>query len=155
MIGENVVHKVSKKISYNMSRIRSVNTKPELIVCKFLFSKGFRYRKNNSKLPGNPDIVLPKYNTIIFVNGCFWHMHEGCSGFSMPKTNQDYWIPKLTGNKKRDKINIAALENIGWHVIVIWECELKKKVREERLERLVQELNSYFLEDLNNQLNNL
>lgn len=151
-----MVDKVSKKTrSYTMSRIRSTNTKPEQLVRKFLFFNGFRYRKNNSSLPGNPDIVLPKYNTIIFINGCFWHMHEGCSIFSMPKSNQEYWVPKLTGNKKRDEKNIAALKNLGWHVIVIWECELKKKVRGERLECLIQELNSNFCEDLNDQLDNL
>lgn len=151
-----MVDKVSKKArSYNMSRIRSTNTKPEQLVRKFLFSKGFRYRKNVPQLPGNPDIVLPKYDTIIFVNGCFWHMHENCSVASMPKSNQDFWIPKLTGNKKRDMKNISALKGLGWHVIVIWECELKKKVRDARLELLVQELNLNFYEDLSNRLNNL
>jgi DNA mismatch endonuclease Vsr len=149
------VDNVSKRTrSYTMSRIRSANTKPEQIVRKFLFLNGFRYRKNNSNLPGNPDIVLPKYNTIILVNGCFWHMHDDCSIFSMPKSNQEYWIPKLTGNKKRDERNIIALNNLGWHVIIIWECELKKKVRDKRLELLVQELNLNFYEDLNNYLDN-
>jgi len=137
-----------------MSQIRSTNTKPEQIVRSFLFSNGFRYRKNVKTLSGKPDIVLPKYNTIIFINGCFWHMHD-CSSFSMPQSRQKYWIPKLIGNKKRDEKNISELEEFGWHVIVIWECELKKKVREERLEMLVQELNSNFYTDLCNRLENL
>ncbi|MDL2261652.1 DNA mismatch endonuclease Vsr [Methanimicrococcus sp. OttesenSCG-928-J09] len=145
----------SKKTrSYNMSQIRSVNTKPEQSVRSFLFSNGFRYRKNVSTLPGKPDIVLPKYNTVIFVNGCFWHLHN-CPSSSIPQSNQEFWIPKLTGNKKRDERNISALKDLGWHVIVIWECELKKKVRDERLNLLLQELNSNFYEDLNNRLNNL
>ena len=150
-----VVDKVSKKIrSYNMSRISSKDTKPEQIVRRYLFSHGFRYRKNVSRLPGNPDIVLPKYNTVIFVNGCFWHMHN-CSFFSMPQSRQEFWIPKLTGNKKRDETNISSLEELGWHIIIIWECELKPKIRKERLEMLLLELYSNFYADLNSQLDNL
>lgn len=123
--------------SHNMSQIRSKGNKPEEIVRKYLFSQGFRYRKNVKSLPGCPDIVLPKYKTIIFVNGCFWHMHEGCKRSVLPSTNQDYWIPKLTRNKDRDVINKEKLESMGWRVLVIWECELKKKVREGNLRRLV------------------
>ena len=93
----------SKEVrSYNMSRIRSKDTKPEEVVRKYLFSKGLRYRKNDKRYPGCPDIVLPKYKTVIFINGCFWHMHDNCSGFVMPKSNLEYWIPKLTRNKKRE-----------------------------------------------------
>lgn len=132
--------KTPEERSINMSRIRSTNSKPEEIVRKYLFSQGFRYRKNDKRYPGKPDIVLPKYHTIIFVNGCFWHMH-GCSRSRPPRSNQDYWIPKLERNRERDKRNIKALENSGWKVIVVWECEIKnKKTAEERLERLCCEI---------------
>lgn len=126
--------------SYNMSRIRSNNTKPEEIVRKFLFSKGLRYRKNDKRFPGRPDIVLPKYKTVIFVHGCFWHSHEGCSDFVQPKSNQDYWKPKLDNNRKRDETNIATLAADGMRVIIVWECELKKAKRDERLEKLYNEI---------------
>lgn len=116
-------HSVEQR-HYNMSRINSKNTKPEEIVRKFLFSHGFRYRKNDKRYPGHPDIVLPKYKTVIFVNGCFWHMHD-CNEFVLPKSNLDYWLPKLERNKQRDKENIDKLQALGWNVIVIWECELK------------------------------
>ena len=125
--------------SMNMSHIRSKNTKPEEIVRKYLFSHGFRYRKNVKSLPGTPDIVLPKYKTIVFVNGCFWHKHD-CSRFVWPSSNQDYWMPKILGNAERDKKNIALLTQAGWRVIVIWECELKKNVRENRLSVLCKEI---------------
>lgn len=123
----------------NMSRIRSTNSKPEEIVRKYLFSKGFRYRKNVKKLPGCPDIVLPKYKTVIFVNGCFWHKHD-CPRFVWPSSNQDYWIPKIQRNIERDRLNVAELQKKGWHIITVWECELKKKNRELRLERLLSEI---------------
>lgn len=125
--------------SYNMSQIHSKNTKPEVLVRKYLFARGFRYRKNVSTLPGTPDIVIPKYRACIFVNGCFWHMHN-CSCFRMPSTNVDYWQPKLTRNMERDCENQALLTDLGWHVIVVWECELKKQLREKRLEDLVLEI---------------
>lgn len=111
----------------NMSQIRAVENKPETLVRKYLFSQGFRYRKNVSDLPGKPDIVLPKYHTVIFINGCFWHQHPGCRYAVLPKTRQDYWIPKLQKNVERDRINREKLESVGWRVIVIWECELKTK----------------------------
>ena len=130
--------------SMNMSHIRSTNSKPEEIVRKYLFSQGFRYRKNVRKLPGCPDIVLAKYKTVIFVNGCFWHKHD-CSRFVWPSSNQEYWEPKILRNVERDKQNTEALEALGWNVLVIWECELKKKVREERLAALVQEIRDNFL----------
>ena len=123
----------------NMSRIRSTNSKPEEIVRKYLFSKGFRYRKNVKKLPGCPDIVLPKYKTVIFVNGCFWHKHD-CPRFVWPSSNQDYWIPKIQRNIERDRLNAAELQKKGWHIITVWECELKKKNRELRLEHLLSEI---------------
>jgi DNA mismatch endonuclease (patch repair protein) len=126
--------------SYNMSRIKSRNTKPEEIVRKFLFSKGFRFRKNDKRFPGKPDIVLPKYKTAIFVHGCFWHCHECCPDFVHPKSNQDYWESKLARNRLRDVEHIAALKANGWTVIVVWECELKKAVRIERLEKLCMEI---------------
>ena len=125
--------------SMNMSHIRSTNSKPEEIVRKYLFSQGFRYRKNVRKLPGCPDIVLAKYKTVIFVNGCFWHKHD-CPRFVWPSSNREYWEPKILRNVERDKQNTEALETLGWNVLVVWECELKKKVREERLEALVQEI---------------
>jgi DNA mismatch endonuclease (patch repair protein) len=126
--------------SYNMSRIRSENTKPETVVRKYLFLKGFRYRKNDKRYPGKPDIVLPKYNTIIFVHGCFWHCHVGCHDFVQPKSNQDYWQEKLERNRKRDSENIDKLRNSGWHVIVVWECELAKHRRQESLDGLVAQI---------------
>ena len=122
--------------SYNMSQIKSKHTKPEEIVCKYLFSKGFRYRKNDKRYPGKPDIVLPKYRTIIFVNGCFWHRHEGCQYFVVPKTNTEFWVNKINRNVERDKENISKLEADGWNVITVWECELKPKIRELTLKNL-------------------
>ena len=127
--------------SYNMSRIRSTNNKPEEIVRKYLFAQGFRYRKNDKRYPGKPDIVLPKYKTAIFVNGCFWHKHD-CGRFVWPSSNEDYWRAKIQRNIERDKEHTAQLRNDGWKVIIIWECELKKSVREERLARLCNEVRS-------------
>lgn len=127
----------SKEVrSKNMSHIRSTNSKPEEIVRKYLFSKGFRYRKNVLTLPGCPDIVLPKYHTVILVNGCFWHKHD-CGRFVWPSYNTEYWIPKINRNVERDKQNHKKLVDMGWKVLIIWECELKKNVREDRLERLI------------------
>lgn len=126
--------------SYNMSQIKNKNTKPEEIVRKGLFSRGLRYRKNVKKLPGCPDIVLSQYKVVIFVNGCFWHVHEGCKYFKWPQNNRDFWESKLSGNKKRDAENISELEHLGWKVIVVWECELKKKFQTERLNKLYTEI---------------
>lgn len=123
-----------------MSRIFSKNTKPELIVRKYLFSRGFRYRKNDRRYPGCPDIVLPKYKTVVFINGCFWHMHEGNPCFVMPRSNQDYWNNKLKRNKQRDEENAAILRNLGWHVIVVWECALSSKLRESTLVNLYESI---------------
>lgn len=128
---------------YNMSRIRNKATKPEKTVRKFLFAKGFRYRKNDKRFVGRPDIVLPKYKTIIFVNGCFWHMHD-CPDFVLPKSNLDYWIPKLQRNKAKDTENVNTLKSLGWNVIIIWTCELSTaQKREHRLNLLVEEIKQY------------
>jgi len=132
--------------SYNMSRIRSKNTKPEDVVCKYLFSHGLRYRKNDIRYPGKPDIVLPKYHTVVFVHGCFWHGHEGCPDYITPKSNTNYWVPKLTRNKQRDLKNIVELEARGWNVIIVWECELKLATKEKRLERLFSEIKEMCVE---------
>ena len=113
--------------SYNMSRIKSKNTKPEILVRKFLFANGFRYRLNDKKLPGKPDIVLPKYKTVIFVNGCFWHGHENCKYFKLPGTRTEWWKEKIEGNIKNDRIKHYQLRDAGYRVIVIWECEIKNK----------------------------
>lgn len=113
--------------SYNMSRIKGKNTRPEMLIRKFLFASGFRYRLHVKNLPGNPDIVLPKYKTVIFVNGCFWHGHKGCRYFVLPKTRIEWWLHKIKGNMKRDKESEIKLNVLGWRVIVIWECELKRK----------------------------
>lgn len=123
----------------NMAAIRSKNTKPELIVRKYLFLQGFRYRINDKSLAGKPDIVLKKYNTVIFVNGCFWHLHKDCKYFVFPKDNADYWKNKILGNIERDKRNYNTLMAAGWKVIIIWECQLKHS-REETLTELVKEI---------------
>lgn len=131
--------------SMNMSHIRSTNSKPEEIVRKYLFSKGFRYRKNVKKLPGCPDIVLTKYQTVIFVNGCFWHKHD-CPRFVWPSSNQAYWRPKILRNVERDQLSRQELEALGWKVIAVWECELKKKVRDTRLTDLEAEIKNQNIE---------
>ena len=129
-----------EKRSWNMARIRSSDTKPEEFVRHFLFSAGFRYRKNDKRYPGKPDIVLPKYKTVIFVNGCFWHAHD-CSRAHLPKSNLDYWKPKIERNKARDEVNRQQLTEAGWRVITVWECELKTQdKRMERCNRLIQEI---------------
>ena len=126
--------------SYNMSRIRSKDTKPEMMVRRFLFANGFRYRLHDPKLPGKPDIVLPKYKTVIFVNGCFWHGHKGCSYFVLPKTRTEWWLQKIKGTMARDKAAEVALNVMGWRVIVIWECQLKKKDQTTSLTILLTEI---------------
>ena len=123
----------------NMSRIRSVS-KHEEIVRKYLFSQGFRYRKNDKRYKGRPDVVLPKYKTVVFVNGCFWHQHPGCSKAAIPKSNTDYWLPKLEKNVLRDQQNIDYLEKDGWNVLVVWECMLSKEKREETLQKLKEDI---------------
>lgn len=120
------VHSPEKR-SYNMSSIHAKGTKPEETVRKYLFSKGFRYRKNDPRLPGKPDIVLPKYKTVVFVNGCFWHRHEGCKYFVWPKNNAEFWRKKNMSNVERDNRNYSELKEKEWSVVVIWECELKDR----------------------------
>ncbi len=112
-----------------MAAIRSRDTKPEMVVRRFLFSKGLRYRVNDHKLPGSPDIVLKKYKTVIFIDGCFWHGHDGCKYYQLPKTNVDFWRHKITMNIARDYSNNVDLKLAGWHVIRIWECEIKTKAK--------------------------
>ena len=129
-----------KQRSYNMSRIHGKDTTPEELVRKFLFSQGFRYRKNDARLPGKPDIVLPKYKTVIFVNGCFWHKHEGCKYFVWPKNNAEFWKEKITENVIRDQENYKRLYALGWRIITIWECELRPRNRESTLIRVLSEL---------------
>lgn len=115
-----------EKRSWNMSRIRGQDTKIEVAVRQHLFAEGYRFRKNDKRLPGKPDVVLPKYRTVIFVNGCFWHMHEGCKNATIPKTRTDFWLEKLGHNVSNDKKNQEILSSMGWKVIVLWECELEK-----------------------------
>lgn len=115
------------KRSEIMSKISGKETKPEILVRKFLFSQGFRYRKNDKRLAGKPDIVLPKYKTVIFVHGCFWHHHENCSKSAYPKTNRDFWKNKIQGNVERDKLNQMKLKELGWKVIVVWQCQIKNR----------------------------
>lgn len=122
--------------SFNMRQIRSSNTKPELVVRKYLFSMGYRYRINYKKLPGKPDIILPKLKTVIFVNGCFWHGHKGCSFFSLPKTRTKWWKNKIELNIKRDEKNQNLLRRMDYRIIVIWECDLKSKNKDQTLKRL-------------------
>jgi DNA mismatch endonuclease (patch repair protein) len=111
--------------SYNMSMIKGKNTKPEIVVRKFLHSQGFRFRLHKKNLPGKPDIVLPKYKTVIFVHGCFWHGHKNCKYFIVPKTRTDWWLNKIEGNKRNDKLNIIRIRKAGWKILTLWECQLK------------------------------
>ena len=149
----------------NMASIKSKDTKPELIVRKYLWSHGFRYRLNNPRLPGHPDIVLRKYRTCIFVNGCFWHGHDvsltpnpspkGEGGDNIdnskcckiPKTNREFWVAKIRRNKERDKEELRRLAAMGWHCITVWECELKPSKREETLDSIAFTLNHIWLQD--------
>lgn len=129
-----------------MASIHSSGTKPELLVRRFLFSRGFRYRLNSRLLPGRPDIVLKKYRTCIFINGCFWHGHN-CIEFRKPKSNEEYWNNKIEKNKIRDKEAQQRLAKLGWHCITIWECDLKNNVIQKTLESLAFTLNHIFLQD--------
>lgn len=125
-----------KTRSYNMSRIKNKKTKPEELVAKFLFAHGFRYRRNDKCLPGTPDIVLKKYKTVIFINGCFWHMHE-CQYFVWPVNNAEFWKKKLQANKARDEHEQSLLKELGWNLIIIWECQLKHGNAEKTLDNLI------------------
>lgn len=131
----------SKEVrSYNMSRIKGKNTKPELLVRKYLFRHGFRYRLHDKRFPGNPDIIFPKYKTIIFVHGCFWHGHRNCKYFVLPKTNSDWWALKIERNASNDLIAVRKLKEAGWNIIVVWECELKSTFKEETLKKISQKI---------------
>ena len=123
-----------------MSHVRGKDTKPEVMVRQFLFAQGFRYRLYRKDLPGKPDIVLPKYKTVIFINGCFWHGHSGCKYATIPEANHDFWLAKISGNIERDKTNYAKLYELGWKVVEIWQCELKPKFRDQTLTNLLTEL---------------
>ena len=126
--------------SYNMSRIRSTNTKPELLVRKFLHANGFRYKIHDNKLPGKPDIVLPKYKTVIFIHGCFWHGHKDCKYFVVPKTRTEWWLNKINGNIVNDEKAITSLKKEGWKIVMLWECNLKPKVYQATLNKLVKKI---------------
>jgi len=121
---------------YNMIQIKSKNTHPEILVRKYLFSRGLRFRIHDKKLPGNPDIVLKKYSTVIFINGCFWHQHQGCKYATIPKDNREYWVNKFLRTRQRDKDNLNKYKELGWNVIIVWECELKSKLQQITLERI-------------------
>ena len=124
-----------------MSRIRGKNTRPEILVRKGLHARGFRFRLYNRKLPGSPDIVLPKYGVAIMVNGCFWHGHKGCRYATRPKTNVEFWEAKIVRNRHRDEVTAAHLEALGWHVITVWECELRGVGKADvRIDSLVEEI---------------
>lgn len=126
--------------SWNMSRIKGKDTKIEVKVRSWLFSKGFRFRKNDRRYPGTPDIVLPKYKAVIFINGCFWHRHDGCRYATIPKTRTEFWQEKFDRNVANDRKHKEELETMGWRVITLWECELKKNSFEETMNRLAQQL---------------
>ena len=130
-----------------MAAIHSSDTKPEMLVRRFLFSHGFRYRLNHKRLPGKPDIVLFRYRTVIFVNGCFWHGHTGCRYYALPHTHTDFWRKKIERNQQRDKQVRQELSNMGWHCITIWECELKPKMRRQTLASLLVTLSHLFVAD--------
>ena len=129
-----------KTRSYNMSMIRSKDTKPEIIVRKFLFGNGFRYKLHDKMLPGKPDLVFPKYKTIIFIHGCFWHGHDGCKYFVVPKTRKKWWLEKINRNKQLDTENFRKLKKLGWKILTVFECKLRPKNREKTLNQLATRL---------------
>jgi DNA mismatch endonuclease (patch repair protein) len=131
----------------NMAAIHGKDTKPEMVVRRYLWRHGFRYRLNDPRLPGKPDIVMRRYRTCVFVNGCFWHGHEGCRYYKTPKTNTEFWVNKVKRNKMRDLKVQQKLAAMGWHSLTIWECELKPAQREQTLKSLLYTLNRIFLQD--------
>jgi len=131
-----------------MSHIRSKSTKPEILVRKWLWAHGYRYRLNVKSVPGKPDIVMRKYRTAIFVNGCFWHGHEGCKQFVLPKTNTKFWQNKIDSNRTRDQKNYDTLLNAGWQVIVLWQCKLTKQDLESTMQSVVVALNHNLLRSI-------
>ena len=126
--------------SWNMSQIKGKNTKIEVMVRSYLFAQGFRFRKNDKRYPGHPDVVLPKYKTVIFVNGCFWHRHKECKLATVPKTKTDFWLQKFNRNVINDLKHQSELESMGWQVITIWECQLKKNVFQTTMEDVVRKI---------------
>jgi len=126
--------------SYNMQQIKGKNTKPEMLVRTFLHANGYRYKLHDKKLPGRPDIVLPKYRTVIFVHGCFWHGHANCRYFVVPKTRTQWWTDKINRNKANDEKALKALKKDGWKILNIWECDLKKDKFEKTMNRVIQKL---------------
>ena len=150
----NMDHLTPQQRHKNMAAIRNKNTKPEMIVRKGLWKRGFRYRLNHKRLPGHPDLVLRKYRTCIFINGCFWHGHlvdsktmESSVCCKIPNTNRDFWLAKIRRNKERDKEEQRKLAEMGWHCITVWECELKPKVMEQTLDSIAFTLNHIYLQD--------
>ena len=156
----NMDHLTPQQRHKNMAAIRNKNTKPEMIVRKGLWKRGFRYRLNHKRLPGHPDLVLRKYRTCIFINGCFWHGHnvtitnkqetitvESSVCCKIPNTNRDFWLAKIRRNKERDKEEQRKLAEMGWHCITVWECELKPKQREQTLDSIAFTLNHIYLQD--------
>lgn len=139
--------KTAEQIHRNMAAVKSKGTRPEIVVRHYLWTHGFRYRLNDPRLPGHPDLVLRKYRTCIFVNGCFWHGHDGCKHSKLPQTNTDFWRQKISRNKERDKEEQQQLAKMGWHCITVWECELKPKVREQTLKALAFTINHIYLQD--------
>ena len=138
-----MVDKLTKEHrSWVMSRIRSRDTKPELIVRSMLHRCGYRFSLRKNDLPGKPDVVMPKHNTIIFIHGCFWHQHKNCKNARRPKENKSYWLPKLEANRNRDAENLKTLNELGWECLVVWECELKQ---EEKIKKVLGE----YLKDTN------
>jgi DNA mismatch endonuclease (patch repair protein) len=129
-----------KTRSFNMSQIKAKHTRPELLVRKFLHAHGFRYTLHDKKLAGKPDLVLPKYKTVIFIHGCFWHGHAGCKYYVVPKTRTDWWLNKINGNKLHDSYAIMTLKKEGWKIITVWECDLKSAKAEKTLDRLLKKL---------------
>ena len=128
--------------SYNMSRIKGKDTKPEMLVRRFLHGHGYRYKLHDKTLPGKPDIVLPKYNTVIFIHGCFWHGHSNCKYYVVPKTRTGWWLAKINGNIANDKKHLTALRKAGWKIITIWECQLKPKKADKTLARLLAQISA-------------
>ena len=126
--------------SYNMSQIKAKNTKPEMIVRKFLHAQGLRYKLHDKTLPGKPDLVLPKYKTVLFIDGCFWHGHANCKDYVVPKTRTEWWLNKINRNKSNDANAVKALRKEGWTVISIWECDLKSAIREKTLQKILRNI---------------
>jgi DNA mismatch endonuclease (patch repair protein) len=126
--------------SYNMSRIKGKDTKPEILVRKFLFFKGLRYRLHQKNLPGKPDIVIPQHKVIVFIHGCFWHGHKGCKYFVPPKTRTEWWVNKINETTKKDAENILKLKKLGWKIIIVWECSLKSDKIKKVLESLTKKI---------------